>query len=555
MNMTVGINLALTGQNSAGGAAPTVTYYVDPAGSDANDGLSAATAWQTLGKVNATTIPPGAWVLFKGGSTFTGSLLLVATKHFGALGAVTKFGSYGTGAAIINTTAASDYGVYAVNPSYVTVDNIKFTGVGRTTSNASGAFLEVNQTGNVRLPGVTLSRVEVSGFGDCGILVWSNASDNSPSGFDDLLIQNCLVHDCCTTGNGIFLVANSYSLAANAAAFKRPVIDGCKVYDNPGGYASPTGHSGSGILIAECDSAVIQNCEAYNNGAGNTFATGPVGIWMYDCTNSTVQFCESHHNKSGTGTTDGGGFDIDGGCQGCKIQYCYSHDNYGSGYQLYQYSDATILPLSNNTIRYNISENDGTQASTTKGGILIGTAETRAAPGNAIYGNTIYSSVSSANGFYIFSNPNQFTTSYVANNIIYLTGVSSKMILSSTSTTPALRFVGNCYQAPTISIKWGATTYTSFATWRGAFTTQETVAAAAVYKNADPLLVGALPVGNTNGFNSALLGAYKTQAGSVCRNGGQNINALFGINIGTQDLFGNGLPQGGSYDIGCFEGL
>ncbi|NNH46246.1 right-handed parallel beta-helix repeat-containing protein [Rhizobium laguerreae] len=553
MNMMIGVSIAVINANS-GGAVPTAIYYVDPAGSDANDGLTPATAWQTLGKVNGTTIPAGAWVLFKGGSTFNGQLTLVEAKHNGTLGNITKFGSYGGGVATINAPTAADYGLLTTDIQYVTVENLKFTGVGRTTSNASGVFLQITKTANQRLVGVSLKALEVSGFGDCGILVWSNTADNSPSGYDDLLIQSCLVHDCCSTGNGIFLVANAYSLAANAATFKRPVIDGCKVYDNPGGYAAPTGHSGSGILIAECDSAVIQNCEAYNNGAGNTFATGPVGIWMYDCTNSTIQFCESHHNKSGTGTTDGGGFDIDGGCQGCKVQYCYSHDNYGSGYQIYQYLDASILPLSGNTIRYNISENDGTQAPTTKGGILIGTAETRAAPNNNVYGNTIFSSVASINGIYIFSNPNQFTTSYVANNVFYLTGASSKMALSSTSTTPALRMIGNCYQAPTISIKWGATTYTTFATWRAAFTTQETIAGLPVYVNANPLLVGTLPVGNTNGFNSALLGAYKTQAGSVCRNGGQNINALFGINIGPQDFFGNSLPQGGSYDIGCFEG-
>ncbi|MGO8490904.1 hypothetical protein ACC757_29385 [Rhizobium ruizarguesonis] len=211
MNMMLGISLAVTNANS-GGAAPTVIYYVDPAGSDAANGLSPATAWQTLSKVNGATIPAGASVLFKGGSTFTGSLNLVEARHYGSSGLITRYGSYGTGRATINTTTSTNYGIYAIDPKYVTIENLIVTGVGRTTSTASGVFLEVLKLASTRLPAVTLSNVDVSGFGDCGILAWSHPSDNSPSGFDDLTLLNCLVHDCCTTGNGIFMVSNAYGL-------------------------------------------------------------------------------------------------------------------------------------------------------------------------------------------------------------------------------------------------------------------------------------------------------------------------------------------------------
>jgi len=553
MNMMLGISLAATNANS-GGAAPTVIYYVDPAGSDAANGLSPATAWQTLSKVNGATIPAGASVLFKGGSTFTGSLNLVEARHYGSSGLITKYGSYGTGRATINTTTSTNYGIYAIDPKYVTIENLIVTGVGRTTSTASGVFLEVLKLASTRLPAVTLSNVDVSGFGDCGILAWSHPSDNSPSGFDDLTLLNCLVHDCCTTGNGIFMVSNAYGLKNLAPTFKRTIIRSCKVYDNPGGYASPTSHSGSGILLAQTDGALVESCEAYNNGAGNTYAQGPVGIWFYDTTNSIIQFCESHHNKTGLGTSDGDGFDLDGGCQNCTVQYCYSHDNYGQGYQLYQYNDPTnILSLTGNTIRYCISENDCQQNTATKGAFLLGSADnTRACSGNAIYGCAVFNSTASANAVYIFSNPNQFTTSYVGNNIFYLTGASSKFILSSTSTAPALLFIGNCYSSPATSIKWGATTYTTFSNWRAAFPTQETVAGGATFKAANPSLVGTVPVGTIGGFDPLLLGAYKTQAASVCKNGGQDLNALYGISMGSRDLFGNPIPQG-LYDIGCYE--
>lgn len=152
---------------------------------------------------------------------------------------------------------------------------------------------------------------------------------------------------------------------------------------------------------------------------------------------------------------------------------------------------------------------------------------------------------------FLGANHNRITTSYVANNVFYLTGTSSKFIYTF-NVTPAMLFIGNCYSSPSTSIKWGATTYTTFSNWRAAFPLQETVAGAATFKATNPSLVGTVPVGTIGGFDPLLLGAYKTQAASVCKNGGQDLNALYGINMGSRDLFGNTIPQG-LYDIGCYE--
>lgn len=59
-------------------------------------------------------------------------------------------------------------------------------------------------------------------------------------------------------------------------------------------------------------------------------------------------------------------------------------------------------------------------------------------------------------------------------------------------------------------------------------------------------------MGNINGFAPLLLGAYKTQAASPCKNDGQDMLTLYGINPGSRDLYGNAIPQG-LYDIGCNE--
>ncbi|WP_049732874.1 right-handed parallel beta-helix repeat-containing protein [Rhizobium ecuadorense] len=557
--MMLGLSTALTALRRTGGSA-TAVYYVDPAGSDANDGLSQAAPWQTLSKVNAATLTPGSSVLFKGGSTFTGQLNLSEGKHFGSSGLVTTFGSYGTGKATIQAGANTDKGVYALNPHHVTIQDLILVGTGSAVSTARGCYVVNDLLGNSKLDGVSLLRLDVSAYGVDGIAVYTGdtaQAAGSASGFNGILIDGCVAHD--NTGNAVDYYGNGisiqgiYGLNLYPVSHTNPVIRNCKAYNNTGKAGLANSHSGNGILLGQCSGALVEFCEAYNNGANNTYSSGPVGIWFYDCINSIIQKCESHHNKTGLGTADGGGFDIDGGCQGCIIQYCYSHDNYGSGLQMYQYADAAnIKQMLNNTIRYNISENDAQQNTTTKGAILLGNGEARASSGNNVYGNTIFSSVASMNGLYIGTNPNQFTTSYFSNNIVYLTGAGSKVINSSTSTTPAILCIGNCYSSPSTSIKWGASTYTTFSNWRTAFPTQETVAGGATFKAANPTLVGTVPVGNINGFDPLLLGAYKTQGASVCRNGGQDINALYGITVGSQDLYGNAIPQG-LYDIGCFE--
>src|SRR5207245_7977342 len=45
------------------GTASATTYYVDPAGSNANDGLSPATPWRTLPTVDMSSFKPAAGIL------------------------------------------------------------------------------------------------------------------------------------------------------------------------------------------------------------------------------------------------------------------------------------------------------------------------------------------------------------------------------------------------------------------------------------------------------------------------------------------------------------
>jgi hypothetical protein len=70
------------------------TYYVDPAGSNGNDGLSAQTAWRTLLKVGISSFQPGDVILFKRDGVWNEWL---TPPSSGTAGNLIKFDAYGNG--------------------------------------------------------------------------------------------------------------------------------------------------------------------------------------------------------------------------------------------------------------------------------------------------------------------------------------------------------------------------------------------------------------------------------------------------------------------------
>ena len=102
-----------------------------------------------------------------------------------------------------------------------------------------------------------------------------------------------------------------------------------------------------------------------------------------ECDKCVAQFNECHHMVTTIGC-DGCAFDIDGGCTHCILQYNYSHDNEGSGFQSGPFAGCS--PLADNTIRYNISENDAKKNPGNTGGIMTWGSQ----PRGQIYNNTVF---------------------------------------------------------------------------------------------------------------------------------------------------------------------
>jgi hypothetical protein len=129
-------------------------------------------------------------------------------------------------------------------------------------------------------------------------------------------------------------------------------------------------------------------------------------------------------------------------------------------------------------------------------------------------------------------------------------------LINISSQTNKFTFKNNLYYSSggAFKITWGGTTYNSLAAWRTA-TGQERLNSSDVGIQADPRLINP---GNgektlTPRTLAALLNAYKTQSNSPGKDSGLDINALFGINAGSNDFYGNAIPQNRLYDIGAHE--
>ncbi len=81
-----------------------------------------------------------------------------------------------------------------------------------------------------------------------------------------------------------------------------------------------------------------------------------MGIMAMESNDVIIQSNEVYNTR--TAGSDGGGIDFDGGVTNSIAQYNYTHDNAGSGINLAQYYPVRVA-FSNNTVRFNISQDDG----------------------------------------------------------------------------------------------------------------------------------------------------------------------------------------------------
>jgi len=487
------------------------TYYISPRGQDSNNGLSPESPWQTIDKVNVQNLKPGDIVLFEAGQTFHGNLSIGANGRFGN---PITLSSFGNGRAVIN--AGNGTAIY-ITGSHVVVRNLNCVGAGRLDGN-TGNGIEARDA-----EGTIIDSIEVSGFQHAGVHV---------HGGSHARVTHVYAHE------------NGYA-GIHGHSSHYMYVGYCIAENNPGDPTVTDNHSGNGILLEFLDHGLIEYCEAFNNGWDMQCPTcggGPCGIWTASGDSVVIQYCISHNNKTQPGKSDGGGFDIDGGASNNIIQYCYSYDNAGTGYLLCEYG--TDNPFVNNTVRYCVSENDGRNAHWA--GIHIWDNRGYDFGDCEIYNNVIYNS-EGRHGVEM----NGFGTNFnFRNNIIIIEG-GGQHVRGLRGDLDQGRFQGNCYWTSGGGFSVGS--YRSLQEWATA-TGQEKVNGKLVGLNIDPMLIAP---GNGEKLKDPKmlpgLLAYRLQEGSPLIDAGLDLQGLFGIDPGPNDLLGNAIPFETQFDIGACE--
>ncbi|HEX3134429.1 MAG TPA: choice-of-anchor Q domain-containing protein [Planctomycetota bacterium] len=187
-------------------SASAESYYVDPTGNDAANGLTPATAWKTVAKVNATTLKPGDAVLFRRGGAWRECLMIPAS---------------GTAQAPITVAAYGD----GTKPRFIGNDlipNTTFRDAGAGTY-ATDVVMPVNAVLRATTflfdpQGKPLNEVEESYAWSNGILTVHTAKDPrankepwsvcvredliQSNGKDNLIIRDLMVEDSAKSGGG-----------------------------------------------------------------------------------------------------------------------------------------------------------------------------------------------------------------------------------------------------------------------------------------------------------------------------------------------------------------
>ena len=511
------------------------TFYVDASnGNDSNNGLSNATPWKTLAKVNGASFNPGEMVLFKRGETWREQLTVPSsgnTTH------PITFGAYGTGERPIISGAdlITMWGLNSTNVWSASVTTqpkqVFFNGIRGTRTNYSdlNAQSEWNWSNNVLYvystsdpdTAYTSPGVE-AGQRDSSILI-ANKGYVKIDGIDGRY-----------TNSNIFIiggVGNHTTIQNSIASWGAG--NGIGIYDNYGGSnlfdsntihdveadgISAEPHKGSGLgtetiirnntiynaykfgIWLHANYYIVENNIVYDSGHNDKPGEEFVGIIIYSSSagdnaghNNIVKYNLVHGIRSGG--NEGTGIETDRWTAGNVIYYNLAYNNDASGF--------TIYGAPNNTFYNNVAFDNNKNSSgelVTKGEFRIGGTPTEKS-----------------------SNVN------VKNNIGYATQPNTYAIhVDQYSYNQSLNITNNDWFA--VAANWyylNTTAGNNLSMWN-----EYSDVGTDIFS--DPLFV------NATAHNFSL------QASSPCIDTGTNVNL-------TRDFAGNPVPSGSAPDIGAFE--
>ena len=330
------------------------TYYIDAsAGRDVWDGISPATAWQSLAKVNAVVFHPGDTILFKSGGTWAGELKPQGSGRAGAPIVVTMYG--GSLKPVINGNGVvGEAAVYLNNVKFWEVNNLDISNTGAAAADRRGVLVSASDFGlveHIYLRNLDVHHVTgLVGDDDNskrtgGIGIETTTDKVVYTRFDDILIEGCTVSYVDNTG--IFTDNRIFRNVPGTSDWVRRRFTNVRIRNNAIHHIAK-----NAMIIRTFDKGVIEQNVCYETAlkiTGNTMFTS-------SCLGTVFQFNEGYLNRA-TEHTPGGGdgsmYDADLKSSNIVFQYSYSHDNsHGLLWTCTVQLDSAI------TCRYNISRND-----------------------------------------------------------------------------------------------------------------------------------------------------------------------------------------------------
>ena len=277
--------------------ASATDYYVKTAGSDSNTGLSDGQAWQTIDKVNATSLIGGDRIFFNRGDTFYGTLTVNSS---GSANNPIIYSAYGTGLAPVITAfttltswtnvgggiySKSVYPTYGPDPNMVTVNGVN-TALGRWP-NTGWNIIDNGYGGNTQFSAVDLPSFPSYTGGEVVIrknawiidrnyisnhtgqlITYNSASGYSPNDGTGYFIQKDMdaltsVGEWFYTAGVIYMYFGGYSppsFTVKISTLAQNIYCHTKNYITISGLTLE-GANQSGIYISASDYVTVQECK------------------------------------------------------------------------------------------------------------------------------------------------------------------------------------------------------------------------------------------------------------------------------------------------------
>lgn len=509
---------------------PAAVSYVDCSAATDGSGTQAS-PWNTLADISSRTFQPGDQILFNRGMTCSGILEPLGS---GTTSSPIVIDAYGTGPQPIIDGGMNLAAIQLTNQQGWEINNLEVVGGNNYGVNIAGTAANVAFT-HFRLTNLNIHGAHhVASANDSGEIFITIG--NGGESFNDIVIDGVVTHDS-QVFNGIYIDAGVFATSTTPATLGNNItIQNSTVYNI----------SGIGMTIFVASNGLMQNNVVHNTGQcplnPGCGANTPGGLMDLFCNNCAIQNNEAYSIQDWS-PYDGGDFDIDVWSNNNIVQYNYGHD--AAGYCVSVFSANNVVGI-DNIVRYNVCSNNDQLANIADPGEIFmntnGAAVTGTLDGVQVYNNTFYwnpatpgPAFNTVNANFVGTNPNIFKNNIIYSTVPYLTETTSDFALDN-----------NIYWTVGGAVpdwNFNGTDYTDLASYQSA-TSQDTHS-----MNTDPML-------NTPTYDSVgrPVSAFTLLPGSPAVGAGTNVcSGLSGCSMGTQDFWGNTLPNGTGYNIGAWQ--